>query len=621
MASRTARRSSRALGHRRATLIGAQPPGTVRYELPASGYAIVDLTNGNNSNSGTLASPKATIQGAYSAGFTTAVLRGGTHHYGVAINAGSFSTSTIYAAQQLNSNNFKIQPYLDEAVWLDGSTVVSSWTNLGGGVWSKAFVATMDRSPTDTYGQLDSDNRPGWKWVDDTNFPTAAWSEAVYVDGVRLTQVTSQGAVTSGKFYVAGTTSGTNNMLFTSTTYYIGDDPTGKEVRISDLATCFSLYGDNMTVEGIGVRRFGTTNWMGGAVKIADSDGCTLRNVSIEDASSGQGVLVYNSTNALLENCTVLRAGNMGYKSFWADNLTIRKCKATNSNYERYNFAPASGGAKITASRDFVFDRNEFNDNYSPGLWFDVSCYNTQVVNSDFLRNSDFGCMFEIGCVALSANNRYVQNGGDGLKVLDTGQIVSINDTSWANGTGPSSSDRNIAIYRDDRRTSTNSYGQDSRQTFPDPTMDEWEMRHIYIKNALMGENSQFGAPSAEDFMKATTQSVSYTSMDYTINNNLISRTSTGQWVGLLPGTGAAQNLATTTSAWTGLGMDTSSIFVVAETLVDSNGNTLSAADSYHASALALPSTITTTDGTVFSVASLIGQAAGTKRFGAFPRT
>jgi hypothetical protein len=123
------------LGHEPVTeTAGALPIGTASYTIPETNVMIISLT-GNDSNSGSVLSPKRTLQGAQaaaSAGWTV-VARGGTYTGGLGVI----------------NKAITVQNYPGETVWFDGQTTVQHTMTIGSsvrfrGVGFKRYNVTND---------------------------------------------------------------------------------------------------------------------------------------------------------------------------------------------------------------------------------------------------------------------------------------------------------------------------------------------------------------------------------------------------------------------------------------------------------------------------------------------
>lgn len=626
------------------------------WALPQSNFAVWNPTGGNDANTGSLADPVKTLASALSKITTggTIVVRGGVHSgqdvgYRIA-NAAGYNAGLGYGGLNV-SKQCTIQPYPGETVIFDGTRDESSGWTAGSGYWSKPVTITIDRGATDQYGKLDNDSRGfGWLWVRSAAwrtmamnsglnsqqaeaFPLASWNEQVWIDDVRQEQVATLQEVVPGKFYVTGTSGGTNNVMFTSGTYYIGTNPTGKTVRIGELSTSLRLGVAGSTLRGITFRRFCGSNHMGGVVK-ATTANATFEHIKVEHCSSTAFDL-YQSDNSVFRNCEAQWAGNLGFR-FGGNsyNLTFDKCKAQYCNSRRYNWSPVSGGLKGTVGRDILIKDSDFTHNWTKGVWFDVSCYNTNVINCALDDNEENGAVFEIGAKALVANCTITNTGTHGIVVLNNNDVRIWNCTfsnsgALRNQVYEGNSPRHLKVYSDDRRLVDSppggpgqgeypNYGRDSRQPVGDPTMNNWLIESFEMKNCVLATgNLQFAYLPIEDLQKNSSRSRNWTEYNIASNGNLYNRLATNNpsWAFLLPGAGTAQTIVFNLANWrTITSQDLGSAEVTGQSVCDATGQLTAPNKALYAKggsqcpAVALPA----------DVALAIGVPVGDRHVGAY---
>lgn len=480
-------------GSRATASAGSVPVGSARYPVP--GGAVVVAPGGNDGAAGTLAAPWRTVARAVSAAPSgaTVVLRAGTYSQSVTIPVGKRLT---------------LQAYPGEAVWFDGSRVVTGWTADGAAWRVSGWTAQFDHSPTYTAGAPDNTGA-NWSFLNPAH-PMAAYPDQVFVDGVAQRQVGSRAAVVPGTFYVDDA----------GDRLYLGTNPSGRSVRASVLRTALTVRGAGSVVRGIGVQRYATPVPEKGAV-LATAPDVTLENVVVRDNAT-QGVFAGGrgaGVRVTLRNVTVERNGLLGIESSYADGLVLDGVRATGNNTERFNFAPVSGGVKITRARGLTVTDSVFADNLGPGLWFDESVYDATVTGNDVLRNAGNGISFEISSTGLIADNVVAGNGQTGLKINNASHMNIWNNTVVDNAGRP------MWVVQDSRLASNLSTpGHDPRQKLPDP-MVTWLLGPVTIRNNVIGggaaSNCLLCGQDSQLFRSAT-------SMGITADGNAYSRTSAG---------------------------------------------------------------------------------------------
>ena len=497
---------------RPAAAAGSVPVGSAEYAAP-SGARYVS-PKGSDSAAGTVTSPWRTVAKAISASASgsTIVLRGGTYFESVTVP--STKTLTIQAAA-------------GEAVWLDGSKVVSAWTADGGDWRLDGWTEEFDHSPTYTAGAPDS-TEPGWSFVN-ASYPMAAYPEQVFVDGAPQQQVGSRDAVVPGTFYVDTT----------ANTIHLGTDPTGKQVRSSALKTAITIHSSGSVLRGVGVRRYATSLPLMGTVR-ALGPGVQLENVHVVDNAT-QGVFV-RGADSTLRNVTSERNGLMGVLANHADGLHVDRVRADDNNREHFNAAPAAGGFKLTRLRGVTVQHSAFSDNEGSGLWFDESVYDATVIGNDSVRNTRNGMSFEISSKAVFADNLLAANGTTGLKINNAQSVEIWNNTIAGNRGRP------VWLVQDSRVASDLSEpGHDPRQVLPDPTVT-WILGPITVRNNIVaGSASNCMLCGQDTALLRTAETIGITA-----DGNVYNRPSstTPKWIATWPSGVTNPYVYTTVSAF-----------------------------------------------------------------------
>ena len=462
---------------------GSVPVGSANYPIPA-GAIFVDASRGNNANSGSQASPLKTVAAAASKipswGSRTIVLRGGTYHESVKVDA---------------SRTAVIQNYPNEAVWFEGSVPVTNWSASGTrwvtSGWKAEFSSTMGGDATFR------------NWFLSTN-RMANHPDQVFINGVAQRQVASATEVVAGTFYV-------NNAADTIT---LGSSPVGKEVRASDLQQALFLSGKNSVVQGIGVRRYANPYEVKGAVRIINTGGA-VRNVVVQDVAT-YGVTLSGASKTV-DRVTIQRAGMTALGGHMVDNSTVTNSVLNNNNAQGFKDAPEAGGLKFTASRTVTVKNVEANNNIgASGIWFDVSSYNLTIVNNVANGNTKYGIAVEVSGRGIVANNQAI-GGEAGIIIFDSHDFKVFNNEVGNNTLF------GIKLAQDERRQASLSlypFARDPRVTTVDPTVT-WITKNVQVSNNVFGagnkSNSHIFAMDGRTNRHVDTWNV-------TINGNLFNR-------------------------------------------------------------------------------------------------
>jgi len=448
--------------------------------------------SGNDAAAGSASAPLRTLRHAVDVApsGSTIVLRAGTYHEQVEIPA---------------TKSLTVQAYPHEAAWLDGSSAVSSWTQQGSTWVHEGWTAQFDS--TAGYSASSATNTaPGWGFVN-AAYPMAAHPDQVWVGGVALRQVGSAAAVTAGTFYAD----------YAGKRRIIGSDPSGHDVRASDVELALTSRSPNTTIRGLGVRRYATPVPDMATVRLIGTND-RLENVVVTDNAT-QGITAL-ATHITASHVTTQNNGLLGMHANYADGLVVDHVLAQHNNLEHFNFAPVAGGLKFSRTRGITVSDTVSRDNIGTGLWLDESCYNATVVRNDLVDNQGHGMSFEISATGILADNTVTGNGQDGFKINDTNHVQIWNNTLGGNR-------RDIELVQDTRHASDLSIpGHDPRQQLPDPTMT-WILGDIDVFDNAFGQQSP---RDYQVYARDYTGQHAPAQLDISVDNDLFTKPqSTGQ--------------------------------------------------------------------------------------------
>lgn len=420
---------------------GAAPLGSTNYPVPAG--AVIVAPWGFDSSPGTWSAPVLTIAEALDRvpRNGTIVLRQGRYHEQV----------------HILDKPVTLQNAPGEQVWLEGSSVVEGWT-ADGDAWRHDGWTT--RLPKLSYGHA---------MVSSPGVLEAAHPDQVFVDGRQLTQVLSRSAVGPGTFFLDESTS----------RLYLGTNPTGAEVRVSDLQYAIDVnLSPGTVIRGIGVRRYGTPISRIAAVFVQSAD-VTVEDVVIEDnAAAG---LSMNRVDSTVRRVTSIDNGQLGIHARFADGLVVDQVRVEGNNHAGFSPRQSAGGIKIHATRGYRVEDSLVAGNQGPGFWFDESTLDATVVRNRAIGNLRSGFQFELSAQALFAGNVSADNGEWGIYLLESSQIDVWNNTLIRN-------ERAIQIFEGVReQTDPNDDGHDPRYGTNNPLIP-WDVDDITIRNNVYSD-------------------------------------------------------------------------------------------------------------------------------------
>lgn len=583
---------------------GAAAPGQQTYPVP--GGAMHVAPGGNDSTgTGTSAAPYATITKALAtvAAGGTIVLRAGNHRLGYKpASAAAYSATDAWAGILADKTNLTIMGYPGEAAWIDGSAVHTGWTKVGA-VWEKPLVLTHDRSPTGSYGANDN-TTPGWQYVDPAR-PLAAWPERVWIDGRELTQVANRAAVTAGKFAVEGATGGTGSKLFTSSKYVLGDDPTGREVRVAEYATCLSSTGAGFVLKGVGVRRYAASVSQRGAVKLRHAD-CRIEHVTLEDCGT-LAVTLFEAHRAVLADVTVRRVGLLGIEGTDSDDLIMERLLVTACNNRSFNHAPEAGGIKLLHMRRPTVRNATIHDIAATGLWLDESVSLAVVHTCDVHWCDNHGIHVELGGAATVTNCVVSAPGNDCVQVFNASGAVRLWNNTLSRPGRLAATGRCVSIVADDRAPlKAGSVGLDPRHGFPHPDGVDALTVDVTVKNNVLGPSLAQGFVWNEDW---STTKRAYTAFGIKSGSNVnVIRRGKPEWRWVLSNAGTADpTIVGTLTDMQSRGLETGSTVLTDDYAADVNGALTARALATRPTGQALPADVATILGVATGSTNLIG--------------
>ncbi len=425
--------------------VGSLQVGQAGYPVP-EGALFVDAVRGRDSSSGDSKHPFRTIQGALDRAQNgqTVVVREGEYH------------ETIYA-----NTAVVIQNAPGEAVWLDGSREALEWTQDADG-WSTPMPAVLDR-------EIGPDN--GDPYVS-ASHPAAAEPEMLFRDDTQLRQVLSRDALGEDSFMADRRRK----------RLYIGGSPQGHRWRTAALAQAIVVSSPDVTIRGIGIRRYGNSVRTQGAVYLARR-GDLVEDVVIEDVAT-TGLTFYSEGNegtGTARHVTVRRAGLMGIGGSQADHLRISGALVEEANSERFNATPNSAGIKVTSSRGVIIQdttvRNSFD---TTGIWLDESVVGFGVDRNRVVSNGITGISAELSSHGRIADN-IVRDHEFGVVLYSSGDIDVLGN-SISDNTGI-----DLDLRQDHRRQNDpRANGHDPRFP-PGDTTNPWLVQNVRIRCNVLG--------------------------------------------------------------------------------------------------------------------------------------
>ena len=490
------------------------------YSVPVDNVKWVSPT-GSDTGDGSQASPYQTLKTAYAN-----VSAGGT----IVVQSG------IYRQPELSVTkaNITIQAAPHAEVWIKGSRMVSNWTASGptwvASGWAPQFCDSCTVNPDSTVEGL------------------AAYPEQLFINDQPVTQVATQAEVTPGTFYVDQA----------EQAIYLGSDPTGQTVEVSEYQRALTVTGAGFRLLGINIAQYapqqdfarsGQSGSVGPAMIYTSETavGVVIENCLIVQ-SAADGLLTSGSTGAVIQSTEFLDNGANGLAGNKTNNFTIQNNTFIHNNAAGFvtdtcgSYCTVSD-VKITHSQTILFSQNFIANTPATGFWCDEGCIDTTIVNN-FISGSgartagsgSHGIFYEVSSQAIIAGNIVEGATNGGISVGGSDHLQIYNNTLSRNK-------RDLRIYEDPRINGCNSYDAATSTCLVDQPWSEsqglsWDTTNIDVYNNIMSKPVQFDdtiGQSVPFFTQAAVQQdnsvVISPDMFTGVDNNAYWRTSTTDWL------------------------------------------------------------------------------------------
>lgn len=302
--------------------------------------------------------------------------------------------------------NKKLTINADPGAVLDGAMVVKFAPGFNTAAWPYKFVPTKTNVDSLTCRVVNA--AIGCL----TAHPFVAYPDAVFMDSVPLTNACAP----DGAIVVPGP--GQFCVNYAAQALTLGDDPTGHEIRASNIAVplTFAPGSDGSIVTGLHVTR-GAPHWepdgQHGQIYVG-ANNVTFINVT-SDYSSNRGLYVTSNMNGFgCANCILDHNREGGGASTRATNLNLKGGSASWNNADMA-YAPGwdTSGWKFARGSTYIVDALNTSHNGGPGVWWDFLWDHVSVVNGISQFNAGHGIDLEKGNgPAIVANYLVTDNHG-----------------------------------------------------------------------------------------------------------------------------------------------------------------------------------------------------------------
>jgi parallel beta-helix repeat protein len=275
---------------------------------------------------------------------------------------------------------------------LSGARSVTDWT-FSGGLWkSTGHARSVD----------------GRAVPCETGYERCDEPQDLFVNNVPMRHVGTKAAVTAGTWYFD----------YAAATLWLGADPTGKNVELSVTEAAFRPTGSTVKVAGLRISKYANKPQFGVVGRQGTAPGWTIQDNEITLSHSVAAVL---GTNARLIDNVISQHGGLGVKVL-GDGVVATGNRISDSGWAGQMATWEGGGIKVSATNTTIA-RNCVKGNRGPGLWGDKGARGVVFDSNTVFDNFTQGIFYEISENATIKNNR-VGNNGKRFPWLYGGQIM-----------------------------------------------------------------------------------------------------------------------------------------------------------------------------------------------------
>jgi len=257
--------------------------------------------------------------------------------------------------------------------------------------------------------------------------PACMYPEDLFFNNVLRIRAPNLAAVGPGSWYLD----------YSTGTVYMGDNPNGNTVEMSELPYAFTGAAANVTISNLTIEKYacvaqsgaiegsGGTNWAVGGNEVRYNHGRGI--------SSGNGMYIYN--NDIFNN------GNMGLGGTGV-NVLVQSNQISYNNYAGYSYYWEAGGAKFFGVQNLTVQYNYSHNNSGPGFWNDGNSQYVTYNGNQASGNIEAGILSAISSNITIANNNIWDDGnspdgsgiwwGAGILISDS-TTVSITSNTLSN--------------------------------------------------------------------------------------------------------------------------------------------------------------------------------------------
>jgi hypothetical protein len=228
------------------------------------------------------------------------------------------------------------------------------------------------------------------------NSPACIYPEDLFFNTVPKTRVTSLSLVVPGTWY----------LNYSTGTAYMGDNPAGYTVEISELPYAFGGGASSVMISNLTIEKYASVG--NGAISGGSGgmwwaiEGNEIRYNHGWGIASGNGMYIYKNN--------VHHNGQLGIGG-GGNNVTVQSNQISYNNYAGYSYYWEAGGLKFASANNVTIEYNYSYNNGGPGFWNDVNSQYVTYNANQASGNIEAGIFSEIS-TNITINNNYIFNDG-----------------------------------------------------------------------------------------------------------------------------------------------------------------------------------------------------------------
>ena len=292
---------------------------------------------------------------------------------------------------------------------LSGAALLTSFTH-SGSYWTAHVTVTQAASYP---GECNASS------------PACIYPEDLFFNSVPKTRVTSLSSVGPGKWY----------LNYSTGTAYMGDNPAGNTVEISELRYAFTGGAASVSISNLIIEKYACLGASGAIDGAAGSSGWAIEYNEVRynhgrGITTGNGMWIYEN---LAHHNGQLGIGGGGM------NFTVQSNKIYNNNFAGYSYYWEAGGAKFCNAITVFVRYNYSYNNGGPGLWNDINSEGVTYDENETFGNIEAGILSEISTNITVSGNYIFNDGfnpsgtapwwGAGIMVVDSNTVSVYSNT------------------------------------------------------------------------------------------------------------------------------------------------------------------------------------------------